>query len=116
MKHWKFAIIALLAIICTTRAIFVAKGNWHRQSIAVSNRQFKQTVETVKNLPPDSCGRYHIREVTPPSLSSKEPLLVVSVQDASGRKTFTSESPDEMLRWLADETKACGAKTMVLLN
>ena len=116
MKNTTIVVIALLVMIGAARAIFVAKGNWHRQEVAVSNKHFQQEVDAIKMLPPDSCGKYHIREVASASPSTEDPTLIVSVRDSSGIKTFASSSEYAMINWLANETKSCGASRMVLLT
>jgi hypothetical protein len=116
MKRTTIVVIALLVMIGAARAIFIAKGNWHRQEVAVANKHFQREVNAIKMLPPDSCGKYHIREVAPASPSIEDPLLIVSIRDSSGVKIFTSSSEYAMINWLANETKSCGADRMVLLT
>lgn len=109
-----YLLVVLAIIVVVWACVNVVE---RQQTISAANQKFEQMIESAKELPPDSCGRYHIQQVLPPHDSDQEPVFVDSVRESPMIvRIKVSTSSEEVFSWLAAEARSCGADHMTLLN
>ncbi len=73
-----YLLVVLAIIVVVWACINVVE---RQQTISAANQKFEQMIESAKELPPDSCGRYHMRTGSlPPHDSLIRKLIFVAIR------------------------------------